>query len=390
MSDLRFAVRMLARSPGFTFVAVILLAVGVGANALIFSIFDAVLWRPLPVDHPEELVRMVQRLPRIGTASTFHYSFYEALRQRSTTLSGVFAEAAIDVAMNQPMPAEQIRVHLTSPGFFEVLGVPALTGRALTEYDAKANPGTPPAVLSYGFWQRRFNGDPDAVGRTIVLHGHPFVIVGIMPRAFNGISVDSAPDVRVPLRTFPELWTEPEAFDVEKAALDLGGRLKSGVTLAQAQAETLAIWRAAIELYATGHRVGRGVFDEPRSGMALDPLPHGISILRERYAGALRLLLGSVGLLLLMVGANVTGLLLTRVAGRREELGVRLALGATRTRLARQMFTESFLLTGLGAVGGALLAIALTPFIARELPPRRIIDTRRPRHSVELGPGTRV
>lgn len=390
MSDLRFAVRMLARSPGFTLVAVVLLAVGVGANALIFSIFDAVLWRPLPVDHPEELVRMVQRIPRIGTASTFHYSFYEALRQRSTTLSGVFAEAAIDVAMNQPTPAEQIRVHLATPGFFDVLGVPALLGRTLTEDDAKANPGTPPAVLSYGFWRRRFNGDREAVGRTIALHGHRFVIVGVMPRAFNGISVDSAPDVRVPLRTFPELWTEPEAFDVETAALDLGGRLKSGVTPAQAQAETLALWRAAIEPYATGQRVGRGVFDDPHSGIALDPLAHGVSILRERYAGALRLLLVSVGLLLLMVGANVTGLLLTRVAGRGEELGVRLALGATRTRLARQMFTESFLLTALGAAGGALLAVVLTPVIARALPPLRDIAARRLALSVDLGPDWRV
>src|SRR5262245_14729995 len=379
MSDLRFAVRMLARSPGFTLVAVVLLAVGVGANALIFSIFDAVLWRPLPVDHPEELVRMVKRIPRIGTASTFHNSFYEALRQRSTTLSGVFAEAAIDVAMNQPTPAEQIRVHLATPGFFEVLGVPALAGRTLTEDDAKGNPGTPPAVLSYGFWRRRFNGDPDAVGRTIVLHGHRFVIVGVMPRAFNGISVDSTPDVRVPLRTFPELWTEPEAFDIEKAALDLGGRLKPGVTLARAQAETLAIWRAAIEPYSSGQRVGRGVFDDPHSGMALDPLAQGISILRERYAGALRLLLVSVG-----------GLLLTRVAGRREELGVRLALGATRTRLARQMFTESFLLTGLGAAGGALLAVVLTPFVDRALPPLRDIAARRLALSVDLGPDWRV
>src|SRR5262249_10849339 len=112
---------------------------------------------------PEELVRMVQRIRRIGTASTFHYSLYEALRQRSTTLSGVFAEAAIDVAMNQPMPAEQVRVHLATPEFFEVLGVPALLGRALTEDDAKANSGTPPAVLSDGFWRRRFNADPGAV-----------------------------------------------------------------------------------------------------------------------------------------------------------------------------------------------------------------------------------
>src|SRR5213594_3674138 len=178
MNDLRFAVRMLARSRGFAFVAVALLALGIGANAVIFSAFDAILWRPLPVRHAEELVRMVQRIPRIGTTSTFHYSFYQALRDRSTTLSAIFGEAPIDAAMNRPTPAEQVRVHMATPEFFQVLGIPALVGRTLTEDDAKVNSETPPAVLSYDFWRRRFNGDPDAVGRTIVLHGHPFVIVG--------------------------------------------------------------------------------------------------------------------------------------------------------------------------------------------------------------------
>src|SRR6266550_4032328 len=367
MSDLRFAVRMLAKSPGFTLVAVALLAVGIGANALIFSVFDAVLWRPLPVRHAEELVRMVQRIPRIGTSSTFHYSFYQALREHSTTLSAVFGEAPIDVAMNQPTPAEQVRVHMATPEFFQVLGVPALFGRTLTNDDATANSANSPAVLSYGFWQRRFNRDPAAVGRTIVLHGHPFVIVGVMPRAFNGTSVDTAPDVRVPLHTFQALWTEPEAFNIEEARLDLGGRLRSGVTRAQAQAETLAIWRGAIEPYSTGQLPGRGVADQLRSGMEFDPLERGISILRERYAGALTLLLMSVGLLLVMVCANVTGLLLTRIAGRREEIAVRLALGATRGRLVRQMLTESFLLTGLGAAGGVLLAFVLTGSVVRVL-----------------------
>ncbi|MGH9421566.1 MAG: ABC transporter permease, partial [Thermoanaerobaculia bacterium] len=390
MSDLRFAARMLVKSPGFTLVAVALLAIGVGANALIFSAVDAVLWRPLPVRHAEELVRMVQRIPRIGISSRFHYSFYQALREHSTTLSAVFGEAPIDVAMNQPAPAEQVRVHMTTPGYFEVLGVPALLGRTLAEDDAKTNSGTPPAVLSYGIWRRRFNGDPGTVGRTIVLHGHPFVIVGVMPSGFNGTSVDTAPDVRVPLHTFQLLWTESEAFNIEEAALDLGGRLKSGVTAAQAQAETLAIWGAAIERYSTGQLGGRGVYDQLRSGMELDTLERGISILRERYAGALKLLLLSVGLLLLMVCANVTGLLLTRVAGRREEIAVRLALGATRSRLARQMLTESFLLTGLGAVGGVLLAFGLTGSIVRVLPPLRDIVTRRLVLSVDLAPDWRV
>src|SRR5205809_666888 len=117
MSDLRFAVRMLAKSPGFTLVVVALLAVGVGASALIFSAFDAVLWRPLPVRHADELVRIVQQIPRIGTSSTFHDSFYQALREHSTTLSAVFGEAPIDVAMNQPAPAEEVRVHLATAEF---------------------------------------------------------------------------------------------------------------------------------------------------------------------------------------------------------------------------------------------------------------------------------
>jgi len=390
VSDLHFAVRMLARSPWFSLVAVALLAVGVGANALIFSAVDAVLWRPLPVRDPEELVRIVQRIPRIGTSSGFHYSFYQALREHSTTLSAVFGEAPIDVAMNQPAPAEQVRVHMTTPEFFQVLGVSALFGRALTEDDAKANPGTPPAVLSYGFWRRRFNGDPGIVGRTIVMHGHPFVIVGVMPRAFNGISVDTAPDVRVPIQTFQALWPEPAASHIEQAQLDLGGRLKSGGTRAQAQSETLAIWQAAIEPYSAPNPHGRGVYDQLRTGMELDPLERGISILRDRYAGPLRLLLLSVGLLLLMVCANVTGLMLTRMAGRREEIAVRLALGATRGRLAKQILTESFLLTGLGGTAGVLLALFLTGSVVRVLPPLRDIATRRLALAVDFGLDWRV
>jgi predicted permease len=391
MSDLRFAVRLLAKNPTFTAVAVTLLAVGIGANALIFSAFDAVLWRPLPVRRPEELVRMVQRIPRIGTASNFHYSFYQMLREHSTTLSAVFGEAPIDVAMHHPAPAEQVRVHMATPEFFQVLGIPALVGRTLTEDDdASANSGTPPAVLSYGFWQRRFDGDAQAIGRTIVLKGRPFVIVGVMPRAFNGTSVDTAPDVRVPFDAFEALWPWAEPFHVEKAQLDLGGRLKPGVTRAQAETETLALWQAAIEPYSADNPHGRGVYDALRTGMALDSLERGISILRERYGGALRLLLLSVGLLLLMVCANVTGLLLTRVVGRREEIAVRLALGATRGRLARQVLTESFVLTGLGAIGGVLLAFVFSGSMVRMLPPLRDIVTRPLTLSVDFAPDWRV
>lgn len=390
MSDIRLAMRMLAKSPAFTLVAVALLAVGIGGAALIFSAFDAILWRPLPVRHPEELVRVVQRIPRIGTSSSFHYSFYQALRERSRTFVAVFGEAPIDVVMNRPAPAEQIRVHMATPEFFEVLGVPALLGRTLTSDDAKSNSGTPPAVLSYGFWRRRFNGESAAVGQTLLLRGHPFVIVGVMPSGFNGTSVDTAPDVRVPFRTFQVLSAEPDGFNVETATLDLGGRLKSGAVRAQAQAETLTIWRAAIEPYSKGEAFSRGVFDQVQTGLELDPLDRGISILRERYAGALTLLLAGVGLLLLMVCASVTGLLLMRVAGRRQELAVRLALGATKRRLVRQIVTESFLLTTLGAAGGVLLAFALTGSMVHVLPPLRDVAARRLALAVDFGPDWRI
>src|SRR5580704_15410480 len=185
MSDLRFAWRLLAKSPGFTLGTAGLLAAGIGVTTLIFSAVDAILLRPLPVSHPEQLVRLVQRLPRVGTDSRLAVPVYRALRERSTTLSIVFGAFAIDSTMSEPAPAEQIRVQLCTPEFFDALGVRAALGRTLIADDAKDHPGAQPVVLSYGFWLRRFNGDPAALGKTIRLNGSPFVIVGVTPREFN-------------------------------------------------------------------------------------------------------------------------------------------------------------------------------------------------------------
>ena len=159
MADLRFAARGLAGSPGFTLVAATLLAVGIGANAVIFGALDAILFRPLPARHPEQLVRMVEEIPRVGRRSNFAYSFYRTLREHSTTLSAVFGEEDMQVAMASPAPAEEVRVHLVTAEYFEVLNASAMVGRTLTAADAVDTPGAPPAVLSYGFWKRRFNGD---------------------------------------------------------------------------------------------------------------------------------------------------------------------------------------------------------------------------------------
>jgi len=385
---------MLAKTPGFTAVAVGLLAAGIGANAVIFSALDAVVLRPLPVPHPEELVRMVQKSPQLGTRSSFDYLFYEALRDHSTTLSAVFGEEEWRVAMNEPRPAEQLQVNLVTPEFFSVLGVPALYGRTLMPDDNKNAPGLIPVVLSYGFWRRRFDGGPQAVGQVITLHGHKFLIAGVMPREFNGTAMDTSPDVRVPLRALAliEDW-EGRPMQVDDLPnLSIAGRLKPGVMRAQAEAECFAMWRTATEAFYQRHSEYTSAMREAelRRGMHVDPLDRGTSLLRDRFGTALKMLIASVGLLLLMVCANVAGLLMARSAARREEIAVRLAMGATRGRLVRHMLTESALLAALGSAAGLLLAMVAMPLLVRALPPMRDLTTAHLALSLDLGPDRRV
>jgi predicted permease len=384
MGDLRYAVRMLLRSPGFTLAVAGLLALGIGANAAIFSAMNALLLRPLPVRHPEQLIRLVQIVPRIGTISSFDHQVYERLKH-AATLSAVFGDAEWPVAMDDPQPAEQVRVHVVTPEFFAVLGVPALYGRTLTADDAREDAGAPPTVLSYGFWQRRFAGDVHAVGRTITLRGHKFLVVGVMPRTFNGITADTAPDLRIPVRAFPLLRFEG-AFRNNGIALEIAARLKPGVSLAQARAECFAIWHAVTVDSMTPDLVQ----NELARGLQVESLERGASVLRERFGLALELLAGSAGLLLLLMCSNVAGLLLARGAARRQEIAVRLALGATRARLVRQMLAESALLAGLGAAGGWLVAAVSLPLLVRALPPLRDRATTQLALTLDVTPDKRV
>ena len=380
MNDLRLAVRTLSKSPGFTFAATGLLAAGIGVTTLIFSAVDAILLRPLPVSHPEQLVRMVQRVPRAGTISAMPYHVYENLRDHSTTLSSVFGEYPIDLSMSEPEPAEQVRVHFTTPEFFDQLGVRAQLGRTLSAADANESDGAPPAVLSYGFWARRFQSDPGAIGKTIRLSHFLFVVAGVLPRGFNGVAADTAPDVCVPFRTLTQIGSDPEQ-EAGGRQLDLAGRLKPGVTLARAEEETRALWAAVPE-----HTLGWG----PDYPLELDPLEHGTSILRDRYATALRFLIACAGFLLLMVCANVSGLLLARAAVRRQEIAVRLAVGATRAKLVRQMLVESAVLAVLASGCGAGIAALSAPLLARMLPPMHDLGSNRLLFSLNMGVDGRV
>ena len=190
---------------------------------------------------------MVQHVPQLGTRSFFSHRYYRALREHSTTLSSAFGELEWTVAMSQPAPAEQVRIRIVTPEFFDELGVPALHGRVLAANETSA------VVLSYDFWQRRFQSDPAAAGRTITLHGHAFTIAGVMPREFNGLAADNTPEVRAPLGALRQLarYEGPNSvapgINMDEFQLELAGRLKPGVTREQAQAECLAMWRASIQ-----------------------------------------------------------------------------------------------------------------------------------------------
>ena len=375
LQDLRYGLRMLAKNPGFTMLVTGLLALGIGATTVIFSLFDAVFLRPLPVRRPAELVRMGQRYrPNAPLQSNFPYAYYESLHDRATTFAAIFGETGkyFHFAMSNPEPAEEITVHGVTADFFSALGVRAQYGRVLFPEDANESPGMPPAVLSYAFWQRRFSGNTTVVNKgTLLVNGHRFLIVGVMPREFNGISVDTAPDVRIPRRAFSLLVNFKD--DQLDSDFELAGRLKPDFSRSQGEAECRVIWQSTMKDYylniekepprVASVLLGRSV--------RLEPLERGVSLLRDRYGDVLKLLMASVALLFLIVCTNVAGLLLERAATRQQEITVRLAVGATRVRLLRQVLAENLLFAVLGSGAGLLVAVGGMPLAKRVLPPIR-------------------
>lgn len=369
---MQLAIRRLARSRGYSLTVIALLALSMGASTAIFSIVDAILLRSLPVAHPEQLARMVQHLPKLGTRSIFPYAYYEALKQHAGTLSDVFAETDADellFPLSDPRPIEEIRVNAVTPEFFTALGVHPFYGRLFSAEEARNASRTPPAVLSYSLWQRHFHGDLRAIGQSIVLNRKHFVVVGIMPRDFNGIAVDTSPDIRIPVSALPVLWDTP----LDRTAFEVASRLRPGVSPARAEQECLSIWKpVASDWYRTVFRYSPTVVAALLGrGMSLEQLARGTSVLRDNFGEAFELLAVAIGLVLLIVCTNIGGLLLARVAAHQEQYAVRLALGASRWRLMRQMLGENLLLTSAGAAGALLLAIALTPACVRLIPPVR-------------------
>ncbi len=385
--DLRYGLRMLMRQKGITAIAVLSLALGIGANTALFSIVDAMLLRMLPVKEPERLVLFRSVAPRefsVGSYSgnsntdpatgqrrmtSFAHISYQRMREQESPLSDIFAFGEVGLNVIADGQSDVANGQAVSGNYFQGLGLQAMRGRVLTDDDDKAS-ASPAAVISYRYWQQRFSGNEAVIGKQINLNNIAFTIVGITPAGFEGtMQAGSTQDVTIPLAWEPQLYPDPQRSNQSGAGtwwLRIMGRLKPGATAeaARAQLET-AFHQSVVE-----HRAARQAQAQATGGNAintlepkqyprlfLDPGGQGEMNTRQSYAPSLYMLLGVVGLVLLIACANVANLLLARAAARQKEIGVRLALGASRWRLIRQLLTESVLLSVIGGALGILFAL---------------------------------
>ena len=360
--DLVHAARQFRRSPGFFLSAALLIALSVAANTQIFTLVNAFLLRPLPVRDPANLIQLFEIRPRLPAYPYFDYPFYKQLIDRSSTLFQAAGKMEVIEPFERNGIAERVYVHCVTDNFFRDLGVQALLGRFLGAGDSHA------AVISYGFWTRAFARDPNVIGQAVRLKGRAFQIAGVAPEQFSGIVLDSSPDLWIPYSNITDFSTFPDP-KLDNYATEIVARVRPGVSRAQAEEETAALWTRYMEEDAArrpeNHRNRMNGRLEVRS------VAHGVSPMRDQSGTALTLLLAGTGLLLLMVCANLGGLLLARATAREKETAVRLAMGASRAQIIRQWLAESILLTLAGGAAGILAAYASAPLLLRWLPPVR-------------------
>ncbi len=377
--ELRFGARRLRESPGFTLITVLLLALGIGANAAIFSLLDQILLRPLPVRAPEELVLLHDPGPNSGMSTSnkespapLSHPLFVDLRDRADAFAGLLAYYPADVNLSAAGETEKITAELVSGDYFGMLGLRPAAGRLLQPADDTTPAAHPVAVLGYDFWQRRFGGETSVVGRKLVLNTQPMVVVGVAPAGFRGLEVGRNPDLYVPLMMKAAMTPTWDRLDDRRARwLTLVARLRPGWSVERSQTalnQTFSqVVREELATYPPDHSE-RFRKDFLAKQMELQPGARGASGLRERSAAPLWVLMAAAGTVLLITCANVANLLLARATGRQREMAVRLALGAGRARLMRQLVVESLLLAAAGGAAGCLLAIWGGQLLMRALP----------------------
>jgi macrolide transport system ATP-binding/permease protein len=366
--DLRFGVRQLQRSAGFTIAAIVSLALGIGANTVIFSWISTILLRPLPVAHPEQLFAIHQTKQKDPSYSqSMSYPNFKDIRDRNEVLSGMALYRFAPMSISHSGENERVWGYLVSENYFDVLAVKALVGRTFAPEEGQMPLAHPVVVLSNGCWHRRFGGDPAVVGSTVRINGHEFTAIGVAPPEFTGTESIFTPEFWIP--SMMQAWIEAGRTGLENRGDGQWfafGRLNPGVGVAQAQAQ----------LNSVVEKLGKE-YPQVDEGMALSLTPPGLVDPGVRsgiiaFSGALML---TVILVLMIACTNLASLLSARAAQRRKEIAVRMAIGATRTRLARQLLTESVLLSVIGGAFGLMLGIFLMRVAERSLPPMDIALT---------------
>ena len=379
--DLRFAFRMLRKSPGFTAVAVLTLALGIGANTAIFSLTDQILLRNLPVPNPERLVVLRSPGPDNGhcwsdidsCAQSFSYPIYKALREQATVFSGLLAYRGIGVNASGQGATQSVHGALVSGNYFQTLEVQPALGRVFTSGDETAPGANTVAVLSYGYWSRQFGANPSILNKALIVNGVPLTVVGVARKGFNGVQAGETPDIFIPV-TMKSQMMPTEGIPLEDRSdfwLPVVGRLKLRISRAQAQASLQPIYTSLL----TEDAQVRGGFGRDFLAKYISkPLllisgARGRLVLQSDTEEPLRVLMSMVGLVLLIACANLAGLLVARAEVRQREVAVRLALGAGRARLVRHLLTESLLIAIAGGASGIALASWCLNAMVGAIPP---------------------
>ena len=363
--DIRYAIRMLRKSPAFTLAAVLSLAIGIGANTALFTLINAVMWKQLPVSDPEQLLT-IGRQTQTEFTHGFTYQQYGIFRDRGQALDlAAYSHRRLDASIDGRVEPT-LDAQLVTGEYFPILGLRPALGRLFDENDDRVPMGHQVAVLSHTYWQRRFGGEADVLGRPITLGGLPFTIVGVTPAEFFGVEVGVSPSLYLPVMMQPALLPANgsllERPNVSAAWLSVLGRLKPGVPLEQAGARLNALGGTPETEWRGRNKFTRQLED---ARLVVTSAAAGLSGLRRQFSEPLFILLGVAGLVLLIACANVGHLVLARSATRRSEFALRLALGASRGRVMRQVLVEGLVLTGMGAAAGIALAYWTAPALVQ-------------------------